>query len=863
MTERMVSTTRMWAVGLALLVMVPAALREARAQEVARDRYLKHVPLGAPRLVQQTAASAALHLYGDRADPGYRDDSPVDGIDDARYQILLSLVVGFAPYLVQNTTNMPTNFDVYIENRNSFPLRIDRWDITGVEPELIGSRSVDFSALGGESCPTSLPNGKGGQLPSKSAAEDCKLVEILDEFAPGGPPPTVSGESHVRPRPDLAEVMFFDFPGEGPGTWEKAYKPEYEATPEQKRRFFPHAYVHPFLRDVRDEQGQSRGYELILQYWFFYPSNDSGNNHEGDWEHMNVVVAPRSMVEAPLPAATIQRILSGELTVGAGSPDPLVIQRLEYYFHHFVMTLDFANPNVYTSRDDWEAEIRTRPQPRFQESEMWKNIRRLAYVDDEETTVNTHPIGYIGADNKGLNQILAAPGGRNRDAHGTYPFPGHYHNVAPGATTDQISVSVDPRKYWQKLARGKASAGPDFERGRVLGLADEDRLRIVPDWERIVDIARRDASGRRDWSWLLLPIRWGYPATESPFSGVLEHFDSGNVSPVGPSFNAGWNASGTAPGFSPYEPHTMPSVFPLGLQDSFRNDLGFLNLTVPLLTNLPPLDFATRIAAYPFKLAFGRRDPVYYPKDGIPFRFVGLSSGVSVQTLDDDYSGLALNPQQFDEFILRLALHLATNGFDSTTTVVGGGDSRSKSVQPFYQIAFYIGGHFASENTVRNVRSDYGVTLDFNNIPSYTYQAEVNYWEYAGSIRYSLSTSRLQPFLKGGYGWSWYRLENARANGEPFGVANSDWIKPKHFWPNVWHLGLGVEVIPWKRVGKVIGGLEVAFRVEYARYYESLGLDLSSIPLSELGLIFSSIGDVPGGERVHRDDFLFGMTVSF
>ena len=30
--------------------------------------------------------------------------------------------------------------------------------------------------------------------------------------------------------------------------------------------------------------------EIVVQYWFFYPFNDSGNRHEGDWEHINVVL---------------------------------------------------------------------------------------------------------------------------------------------------------------------------------------------------------------------------------------------------------------------------------------------------------------------------------------------------------------------------------------------------------------------------------------------------------------------------------------------------------------------------------------------------------------------------------------------
>ena len=38
--------------------------------------------------------------------------------------------------------------------------------------------------------------------------------------------------------------------------------------------------------NVFRENGQT-----IIQYWFYYPFNDWGNNHEGDWEHINVVLS--------------------------------------------------------------------------------------------------------------------------------------------------------------------------------------------------------------------------------------------------------------------------------------------------------------------------------------------------------------------------------------------------------------------------------------------------------------------------------------------------------------------------------------------------------------------------------------------
>jgi hypothetical protein len=93
---------------------------------------------------------------------------------------------------------------------------------------------------------------------------------------------------------------------------------------------------------------------------------------------------------------------------------------------------------------------------------------------------------------------------------------------------------------------------------------------------------------------------------------------------------------------------------------------------------------------------------------------------------------------------------------------------------------------------------------------------------------------------------------------------DSPWIGPSNVLPNVWHYGLGLEYVPSRRVGLIPGGLEVAFRVEYGRYTQALGLDLGQIPLEDLSLLFPTLGDVPSaGTRVHRDDLLIGLSLTF
>jgi hypothetical protein len=91
-----------------------------------------------------------------------------------------------------------------------------------------------------------------------------------------------------------------------------------------------------------------------------------------------------------------------------------------------------------------------------------------------------------------------------------------------------------------------------------------------------------------------------------------------------------------------------------------------------------------------------------------------------------------------------------------------------------------------------------------------------------------------QPFFKGGYGWSWFRWQNAQSNGVPFPEPSSKWFNPG-LWPSVWHYGVGIEWVPWRRVGVEAGGLEIAMRLEYARYQQTLGLDfLDEVRIEDL-----------------------------
>jgi len=64
------------------------------------------------------------------------------------------------------------------------------------------------------------------------------------------------------------------------------------------------------------------GNEYVIQYWFFYPFNAAANRHEGDWEHINVVIDSQN-------------------------PSLANITRVEYYFHWRVKPTYTAGVDYY------------------------------------------------------------------------------------------------------------------------------------------------------------------------------------------------------------------------------------------------------------------------------------------------------------------------------------------------------------------------------------------------------------------------------------------------------------------------------------------------------------------------------------
>ena len=107
----------------------------------------------------------------------------------------------------------------------------------------------------------------------------------------GRPPGKAYGTYYIK--------SHLGFPDDSPSAWRAAYADE-AANNTHKDRIYANLW-------------KKSSTEYVIQYWFFYPFNDCANKHEGDWEHINVIVSNQN-------------------------PDLASITKIDYYFHHKVYT---------------------------------------------------------------------------------------------------------------------------------------------------------------------------------------------------------------------------------------------------------------------------------------------------------------------------------------------------------------------------------------------------------------------------------------------------------------------------------------------------------------------------------------------
>jgi opacity protein-like surface antigen len=153
-----------------------------------------------------------------------------------------------------------------------------------------------------------------------------------------------------------------------------------------------------------------------------------------------------------------------------------------------------------------------------------------------------------------------------------------------------------------------------------------------------------------------------------------------------------------------------------------------------------------------------------------------------------------------------------------------------------FQLNFHMGARLISENTLRYSRATMGenIYLKHQNEP-FKICSTLDFWEYSGGFRYNLKTGKIQPYVKAGYGWTWFRVKNLSAGGQPLTQTKPSWVrKPslstfENLLPNSWHYGFGVEVLPIRTKN----GIDIGFKLEYLKNHSSFGLNMELSPWSE------------------------------
>ncbi|MBI4410665.1 MAG: hypothetical protein HY561_13215 [Gemmatimonadetes bacterium] len=341
-----------------------------------------------------------------------------DGIAEHRRASLDSLVRRFTPTLV-----LPRAEYVKVGTR--------KYRLLPVAATLIDTLRVDLI----NASPYSLRDTLNVALSETSTDSLVRLVEGALQYQSGA---------------EVLGARYFDFPGRNPREWWQAYG-RLRSGPDSARWSEPTVYAHPFV----DRDGR-----VVIQYWWYYPFNDFLGNHEGDWEHINVV-----------PSADGQRV-----------------EEVHYYFHVRSVRL---------------------PQGRFR-PELEDGTHPMAYVGGRAYHVLDYPIRIVAGD-------------RNEGSHGSFPYPGEWEAAAGAGTTESV----------RRRDRDTTRVLP-WQRFRVV---------LTPEPSRIDYLRRPEIV--REWAWLMLPVRWGFPSVPS-LGSEIKFADVGNRAPYGPAYNAAWNRS--APG---------------------------------------------------------------------------------------------------------------------------------------------------------------------------------------------------------------------------------------------------------------------------------------------------------------------------
>ena len=728
------------------------------AQSVPRDLYIRHVG-STPRIVSQARASASLHLYGDTAAPGYIDRSPADGIDDRRADRLMEIAARFSPILRRNSFVVPRDIPWVIGNRPL--LQSHRWS---------DDRFVDSTSF-------------------VLTDNDARLLALLREFNPHR-----RDAATVAPGARTSQVLFVDTPGDGESSWRAAYQNRSHTG----SKVYAHFFVHEDTLATPE-----RRYFLAIQYWFFYPFNDGGNNHEGDWEHMNVLVTTRAAAidtsAGYARAGYVSAPAIGAMLDATTPADSLVIGMVDYYFHHNVLTVDYREALVPHDRHR-RAPVNDSVTPLWEDHGYVRDVVHYR-LEAHGGSIATHPIGYIGGNNKGPDEVgHLIPLFRrsyNRTSGATYPFPGTWQTIGPLGATETVWGTIVPDVERSTPADSTAGSVPRVKGADYVTYGRGDIL-LLPDWERVLPLVMRDSLSRREWAWMILPVRWGYPATLSPGAGIVPHTDLGNNAPFGPAFKMSWNVAGPDRDHPAYQFRALRTpMSPRVAWSIVQSGWGVLNVPL-ILTQIYPFYNMAGAHLSPLSLRVAGRFGVHFPKTFVASPLERIAS-----------VGVGMSHQFGGEAFARAMLPIALRGNADFARLRSAerrrGDERISarpSTVPRFLLDLHIGKSIFLENsfTLGESRVRYGATDD-STAGHVTLDGTLYLRQLTGGLRKPIPWKRWvdhELFGRLGTGWAWYTLRDVRVSGASVGESMKGGYAPtllpsRRSWPNFVYSGLAYE----------------------------------------------------------------------
>jgi hypothetical protein len=352
-----------------------------------------------------------------------------------------------------------------------------------------------------------------------------------------------------------------------------------------------------------------------------------------------------------------------------------------------------------------------------------------------------------------------------------------------------------------------------------------DRIELIPDWERVLPLVETDPVARQRWAWLVFADSVRLPGHEVALCGDREV--RRDRQPLDPGTAVQHRVEPLRGSVRVRRLLSAPIRISVSCQlaGQFPDRLGLLQSHAPHARDLAGFDIIFRLVSLPFKPLTKSSGPAFFISETVPFRFIGVSGGASEFEPSDKWFSLFGFPELFNP-LLAEAQRLAgsdTVNINSTET------NNDRAVQWLAGINLYLGRKFVSESSIRHSNSTLRSSMLVEGVPGVIpLTADLDFWEFVGSLRYNLGTESFQPYLKAGYGLSWYRLENAKFGNTVLGDGTSRWVRQPSLFdnllPNTWHLGAGIEYIPVKSVG----GPDFGVKGEAVWFTHNLGVRAAS-----------------------------------